>query len=76
MRLSPPLTSLIVTWPFGATSDDPRLVGVVHRGVDLRAVVGTPVYAAADGAAVALDGIPMLLEPAKRALVDRLEWAA
>jgi hypothetical protein len=31
MRLSPPLTSLIVTWPFGATSDDPRLVGVVQR---------------------------------------------
>ena len=28
------------------------------------------------GAAMVLDGIPMLLEPAKRALVDRLEWAA
>jgi hypothetical protein len=54
MRLRAPLDEMIVTWPFGATSDDPRLAGVVHRGVDLRAVVGTPVYAAADGAAVAL----------------------
>jgi hypothetical protein len=55
MQLKAPLDEMIVTWPFGATSDDPRLAGVVHRGVDLRAVVGTPVYAAADGAAVALD---------------------
>ena len=28
------------------------------------------------GAALVLDGIPVLLEPAKRALVDRLDWAA
>lgn len=54
MRLRAPLDDMIVTWPFGATSDDPRLAGVVHRGSDLRAPIGTPVYAGADGAAVAL----------------------
>lgn len=54
MRLRQPLDNMHVTWPFEATSDDQRLAGVVHRGVDLRAEIGTPVYAAADGAAVAL----------------------
>lgn len=52
MRLHPPLDDLVITWPFGATS--PNVPGVMHRGVDLRAAIGTPVYAAADGAAVAL----------------------
>lgn len=42
MRLKAPLDQMIVTWAFGVTSDDPRLAGVVHRGVDLRAGVGTP----------------------------------
>lgn len=55
MRLKAPLDEMIVTWAFGATSDDPRLVGVIHRGTDLRAPVGTPFWSAADGAAVALD---------------------
>jgi len=52
MKLHPPLSDLIVTWPFGATS--PSVPGVTHRGVDFRAAIGTPCYAAADGAAVAL----------------------
>jgi hypothetical protein len=59
MRLRAPLNEMIVTWPFGATSDDPRLAGVTHRGVDLRAAVGTPCRAAADGAAVALSQYDM-----------------
>lgn len=42
MRLRAPLDQMIVTWPFGATSDDPRLAGVVHRGTDPRAAVGAP----------------------------------
>ena len=54
MYLHAPLAEMIVTWPFGASSDDPRLAGVTHRGVDLRAAVGTPCRAAADGAVVAL----------------------
>ncbi len=54
MQLQAPLDDMIITWPFGATSDDPRLAGVTHRGVDLRAAVGTPCRAAADGAVVAL----------------------
>jgi hypothetical protein len=59
MRLRAPLNEMTVTWAFGATSDDPRLAGVVHRGVDLRAAVGTPCRAAADGAAVALSQYDM-----------------
>lgn len=42
-----PLKSVTVTSPFG-----PRVVGGQvqnHNGVDLRAAVGTPVYAVADG---------------------------
>lgn len=55
MRLHAPLDDMFVTWPFGATSDDPRLAGVIHRGSDLRAPIGTPVYAGADGAMVTLN---------------------
>jgi len=54
MRLDRPLKELVITWPFGATSDDPRLKGVKHGGIDLRAPEGTPVYAVADASMVGL----------------------
>lgn len=43
---------LVVTWAFGANSDDPLLEGVTHQGSDLRARVGTPVYAGLAGRVV------------------------
>jgi len=54
MRLDRPLKELVITWPFGATSDNPRLKGVKHGGIDLRAPEGTPVYAVADASMVGL----------------------
>jgi len=49
MQLRAPLDEMFVTWGFGEASDDPRLEGIVHAGTDLRAGIGTAVYAAADG---------------------------
>ena len=51
MRLKRPLDKIHVTWPFGATSDDPRLEGVIHQGTDFRAMRGTPTYAGAGAVA-------------------------
>lgn len=48
--LSWPLANPIITQRFGKTVDSKRLyVSGSHSGVDFRAAVGTPVYAAADG---------------------------
>ncbi len=45
-----PLADVLITQRFGATVDAKRLyVSGSHSGVDFRAAVGTPVYAAADG---------------------------
>ena len=48
--LSWPLDNVLITQKFGKTVDSKRLYAVgTHSGVDFRAAVGTPVYAAADG---------------------------
>jgi murein DD-endopeptidase MepM/ murein hydrolase activator NlpD len=45
-----PLDSVLITQKFGKTQSSKRLyVSGSHSGVDFRAAVGTPVYAAADG---------------------------
>lgn len=45
-----PLTDVVITQKFGKTVDARRLYAAgTHSGVDFRAAVGTPVYAAASG---------------------------
>lgn len=48
--LSWPVSDVLITQKFGKTVDSKRLYTAgTHSGVDFRAAVGTPVYAAADG---------------------------
>jgi murein DD-endopeptidase MepM/ murein hydrolase activator NlpD len=48
--LSWPVSDVLITQKFGKTVDARRLYAAgTHSGVDFRAAIGTPVYAAADG---------------------------